>query len=303
MINRVVGPGTPSEFASNGFLTDASWNSYVQNGVLSAKASLILFKVDTMRMEASIPTGTAVGVYVNDNFVGTYPTPINACIELSTKYLKFAQRVLNRSTPTPAENRIAFTLDFQSFTNYNNYFNENNTTANFGNISFQAMAPVIMVHGWNSGPWWWGPSQAKDPTPADLDGCGPDLWTPNDQNNGRLDFIQPFIQAKIPFSCQVTIDPSSSNVDDGAVKLEARIRQKAAEFGAKHVHLIGHSKGGLWVRAVLPLLQSDNLGVYSVTSIDTPHHGSSLADLLVIAHQQAYLGLFNLTWLDFVSQS
>lgn len=35
-INRVVGPGTPSDFDSQGFLTN--WPAYVANGVLSAQA-------------------------------------------------------------------------------------------------------------------------------------------------------------------------------------------------------------------------------------------------------------------------
>jgi hypothetical protein len=37
-ITRVVGPGAASEFDSSGFLTQAAWNTYVANGVLSADA-------------------------------------------------------------------------------------------------------------------------------------------------------------------------------------------------------------------------------------------------------------------------
>ena len=301
-INRVVGPGTPLEFDSNGFLTDASWNTYVQNGVLSAQAWLsgnLILPLITLRMPPSQSpmangfgssglNGRSVSVYVNDKLVNTYSYPLPSCIPIPTKYLKFAQRVLNQTTPIPAENRIAFTLDFPN----PGLANENNTFASISTLSFQAMAPVIMVHGWNSGPWWWGPSPSRNPTPDNLDGCGPDLGFPHDHYDGGFDFIQPFVQAKIPFSCQVVIT-STDDIKIGASELEQQIKNKAAEFGAKHVHLVGHSKGGLWIRAVLPKLQDDNLGVYSVTSLDTPHHGSSLADLLVGAHKMPYLGLFN----------
>ena len=52
----------------------------------------------------------------------------------------------------------------------------------------------------------------------------------------------------------------------------------AAEFGAKHAHLVAHSKGGLDVREFLASTIPPNFGVLSLTTLSTPHHGSVGAD-------------------------
>jgi hypothetical protein len=60
--------------------------------------------------------------------------------------------------------------------------------------------------------------------------------------------------------------------------LATLIPAKAAEFGAKHVHIVAHSKGGLDSRYFLASTIPPNFGVLSLTTLSTPHHGSAGPD-------------------------
>jgi triacylglycerol lipase len=79
-----------------------------------------------------------------------------------------------------------------------------------------------------------------------------------------------------------SIDMTTAPIADHATFLAFAIPAKAAECGARHVHVVAHSKGGLDVRASLALLANLNLplnfGVLSLTTLSTPHHGSVGAD-------------------------
>jgi len=57
----------------------------------------------------------------------------------------------------------------------------------------------------------------------------------------------------------------------------------ARQFGADWVHLVAHSKGGLnarWVLGQTGDLESQNVGVRSLVTLDTPHDGSIAANYL-----------------------
>ena len=58
--------------------------------------------------------------------------------------------------------------------------------------------------------------------------------------------------------------------------------------GVHGVHIVGHSKGGLYIRRCLTELP-ENFAVYSATTLETPHHGSYGADLIV--NSRKYFGL------------
>jgi hypothetical protein len=154
-VNRVVGPGTPSEFNADGTL--ANWQEYVNNGVLSLYAFLQLGPVTVV--ETDLPT--TVGIYLNGHLLENVAnsslfSPIMGqlvCIQISTQYLKFAQRVPGQ-TPTPGVNSIGFTADLYR----QNFFDSDQANGpTLGTLTFQAMVPVVFVHGWNAGPWVWGP--------------------------------------------------------------------------------------------------------------------------------------------------
>jgi triacylglycerol lipase len=69
------------------------------------------------------------------------------------------------------------------------------------------------------------------------------------------------------------------SIEDNAEKLRGRIREIRAETGAAKVDIIAHSKGGLESRY---LISSLGLGaeVASLTTINTPHRGSPIADIV-----------------------
>ncbi len=56
----------------------------------------------------------------------------------------------------------------------------------------------------------------------------------------------------------------------------------------KGVQMVGHNKGGLYIRRYLTELP-DNFAVYSATTLETPHHGSYGAD--VVVNSRKYFGL------------
>jgi triacylglycerol esterase/lipase EstA (alpha/beta hydrolase family) len=125
------------------------------------------------------------------------------------------------------------------------------------------MSPIILVHGILTDQTWF---------------------------NG---FINPLIAAKVPYAIataqgEVSLLPSSIKVT--GTTLVSRIPALAAEFGATKVHIVAHSKGGLWSRYFLsngPVSTNlsapptpNNFGVLSLITLDTPHNGTILADLL-----------------------
>jgi hypothetical protein len=72
-------------------------------------------------------------------------------------------------------------------------------------------------------------------------------------------------------------------------QLSPGIRSILNEFGAKHAHIVAHSKGGLWTRAFLSDANTGDpnteVAVYSATTLETPHQGSYLADLATYGRQ------------------
>ncbi|MGI8988586.1 MAG: esterase/lipase family protein [Bryobacteraceae bacterium] len=137
--------------------------------------------------------------------------------------------------------------------------------SNLGTVSihFDALAPVVLVHGWNSDPSTWG--SVLNPCPGTNTG------------GGFTDFLS---NRKAPFDCSIAIDKQSS-IANGGSELQRKLQQVLAQFGSRRVHLIAHSKGGLWVRQFLALNEKEDsstqIGVLSATTVDTPHHGSVLA--------------------------
>jgi triacylglycerol esterase/lipase EstA (alpha/beta hydrolase family) len=148
-----------------------------------------------------------------------------------------------------------------------------------GPLSFKAMAPIVLVHGWLSGPWAWGPKPAVA-----------NLCTPNPENasDGGENFVQALIDAKVPFDCTF-LTLQQSPIAFGAEELTTQLQTILASFGTRHVNLVSHSKGGLFARQFLQEnVQRDptaQIGLVSLTTINTPHHGSVLSDTVVAARE------------------
>ena len=283
-VSRVVGNAWPFTGVLNQDGTLAAPAPLIANGVVSALAYLPIqvsgapdrdYTVQVIFNGQTVDTGTlhATG---NPNI----PSVWNKCVKIDIGKVRFPYRVKPGSTPTPVVN----TVEFVSYDPQAAVASETYITTMVGPLSFDAMAPVVLVHGWRAGPWWWGPSN-----PTNNDQCGADLnFAQRGYGyNGGFNFIQPLIDNGMPFDCSITIGQTDS-IQDGATELGQKLPDVLASFGAKHAHLVAHSKGGMWTREMLKNWMSQspppNLGLYSLTTLSTPHQGSSLADLLVAAH-------------------
>lgn len=71
--------------------------------------------------------------------------------------------------------------------------------------------------------------------------------------------------------------PPTGSIEERAAALGKNI---AAKANGKSVNIIAHSMGGLDARYMISKLQPDNVNVLSLTTIATPHRGSSFADYL-----------------------
>ncbi|PBP25470.1 triacylglycerol lipase [Diplocarpon rosae] len=71
--------------------------------------------------------------------------------------------------------------------------------------------------------------------------------------------------------------PASGSIEERALKLGQDIASKA---NGKSVNIIAHSMGGLDARYMISRLQPDNVNVLSLTTVASPHRGSSFADFV-----------------------
>ena len=196
------------------------------------------------------------------------------CYDVPVALVRFAARNLG-GIPTPGDNVIELK---STIADPWDVCDDCSIVVSLGSLSFKALEPVIMVHGYNEGPEWFGPPGTDPCVPL------------------GLNFAQPFADAKMSFDYQ-SIDlrqgklggaKKSVSIDDGAAKLVGEVQEIAKEFGVHGIHMIGHSKGGLYIRRYLTELP-DNFAVYSATTLETPHHGSYGADLIVDSRK--YFGL------------
>ena len=283
-VNRVVGPGINSAGTVDAMNPDGTLvnpSAYVSNGVVSPNVQL------SVQYDYSLWLSTNVVVSLNGHEIGTERIlgasdipgtdpnrgsgSLSQCYTVPVEFVRFAARNLG-GIPTPGDNvielrsTIADSLDV---------CDDCSIVVSVGALSFKALEPVIMVHGYNEGPEWFGP-QGTDP-------CGKD----------GMDFVKPFTDARMPVEYQrIDLrDPKTKktvDIDTGAITLTKLLPKIAIEYGVHGIHMIGHSKGGLYIRRYLTELP-DNFAVYTATTLETPHHGSYGAD--VVVNSRKYFGL------------
>lgn len=76
-----------------------------------------------------------------------------------------------------------------------------------------------------------------------------------------------------------------------AADLKTEVERIKSESGYAKVHIIGHSMGGLDARYMIAAMQG-NVHTASLTTVGTPHLGSSLADWLLEGHTADWLKAF-----------
>jgi len=286
-VDRVVG-----EVNSDGTLVDPQ--KLVNNGVLAPYAALRLPSFDVNYGDRSPPYQPERdhilfnGVEIGTNGAKEYLTgqankwALNV-FSVPIELVRFGKR--NKGgRPTPSENVIEIRIDEDNTNQKERWC----TSVAWAALHIGTLAPVVMVHGNNScGNFFAG----------DLDCNGaPDM--PSDQY-----FTRRFEELGIQYDNSINMTTAGIGLHalglyKGALAGVPNIRpikDVAAEFGAKHVHIIAHSKGGLDVREFLTLLASGDtpgdLGVFSLSTLSTPHMGSVGADYQEDAASLSLMGI------------
>lgn len=250
-VTRHVGQVT-----SDGTLANAQ--ALVSNGVISPTATLTMpaFDVDFNATPPSpyYPERDRIlfnGHPVGDLNAGAYLNGENNRwrvndITVPIEYVRFAQRGSGGAAPTAGLNEIEILVDQANVPSGTDVWC---TAIDWAAIKFDAIPPVVMIHGnGESGAFW-----------------------------DRLNFTRPFQQAGMPYDNSISLP--TAFIAENAQTLAGEIPRVAREFGVKHIHIVAHSKGGLDTRAFLKLLPTEGqLAVMSLTTLSTPHHGSALAD-------------------------
>jgi triacylglycerol lipase len=284
LVDRYVGPTN-----ANGTLKDAA--ALVAAGVVSAKARLRMPAWDVDYSGAEDPgvsperdrvtfNGQNFGALTGDTDIwklNEFDIPIenvkfpsSPAVECSTSNLASCPK------PSPARNDIQIDIDTL------NTDEEWCTEIDWATLSFEAMAPIILIHGTNSGPDTWG---RPDPTFSSFD-CSA---TP-----AAGSVAARLIQAKVPFDDCLQVEPNGSPANN-ARQLSTILPRKARRFGVENLHLVTHSKGATDARQFLTSHYAaaqaidGNTGrpnqfrVLSLYSIGTPSQGTILSSYSIVA--------------------
>jgi hypothetical protein len=215
-----------------------SWQSDVNNQVVSRDAYLQLAAI---RVDSGPDHFSGfVGITVNGSFEVHQIDEQHLCVKISSQFLKFGQRTLSGAGPMPGNNvfSIVYRPAWCSTARYGS-MSLDYCAASIGfspvSIAFNAMAPIVMVHGIKTDETWFVVNH----------------------------FVDPFLKNHLPYTAIKF--RGDVNIPSGTALIALKIQQVARGFGANHVHIIAHSKGGLWTRQFLTHhLSGTNLGVFSV---------------------------------------
>lgn len=243
-VKRVVG-----EVGGDGYLADPQ--GMISRGLISPKAKLILpvYDIDVNGAPGYPPEVDRV--FFNGHDLGTLTGDNNIwklnSFEVPIEWVKFPAPGANGAAPTPANNELRISIDEASGGQENWCM-----SVDWVQIQFGAVAPILLVHGTNADSSSWEP-----------------------------DFTAFFGNSRAPWSNDIDLTPNGSILGNGR-ELSNRVRQLAAGFGAKKVHLICHSKGGLDTRAYLNNhYDPRTVKVLSVYTLGTPHRGTIVSDIIV----------------------
>lgn len=182
-------------------------------------------------------------------------------------------------------------------------------------LKFRAMSPVMLVHGFNANTGWFYTYNFESAfrtkgIPFELvhdpgvtfprsDFMGEEWRWCNDQSPRYSSWrnAHPGYCVGDRIDARLTQPPLEA-LGEGKIEaiggvLKRRIPDLASQYGARQVHIVGHSKGGLYtsefLAGITPFRRCEGgvppsatprfSGVKTVISLDTPHHGSVGAEL------------------------
>ncbi|MCL4488891.1 MAG: hypothetical protein M1570_12275 [Chloroflexi bacterium] len=185
----------------------------------------------------------------------------------------------NCLTPTPARNDIQIDIDIL------NTGEKWCTEIDWATLSFDAMAPLMLIHGTSAGPETWG-----RPKPGFLQSFDCNGTPAAGSVAARL------IELRVPFDDCITLDGNGSPANN-AQQLSTILPRKAKKFGVENLHLVTHSKGATDSRRFLEDYYKaaqaidPNTGrpsqfrVLSLYSIGTPSQGTILSNYSIVAEE------------------
>ena len=286
-VDRYVGPTN-----ANGTLKNAA--GLVAAGVVSAKARLRMPAWDVDYSGAEDPTvnperdqvsfnGYSFGYLTGDNNIwklNEFEIPIENVKFPSSPAPECTSSVVSSCPgPTPARNDIQIDIDTA------NSSESWCTEIDWATLSFDAMAPLMLIHGTNSGPDAWG---RPAPLPFQAFNCN---GTPAAGSvSARL------IELGVPFDDCIQLEPNGSPANN-AQQLSTLLPRKARKFGVENLHLVTHSKGATDSRQFLkdyyPAAQAidpstgrpSQFRVLSLYAIGTPSQGTILSNYSIVAEE------------------
>lgn len=256
-INRVVG-----EVDGSGELVD--YLTLVGSGVLFETAKLRLATFHRNLLGTALPNVDGVRINGKDfspdggraTIYGANETWTVSEFQVPIQFLRFGRRTPGELS-TANENVVELSIDQGSPLDEENWC----AATDWAEITISALYPTVMVHGNGQGD----------------DGKGGDFWDgavlgDKDRLQMPFKFSDAFKKRQVPYYNKINMYTDTIAVHGDL--LAALVLNAAAEFGAKHVHMVAHSKGGLDSRDFLVRTIPKNFGVLSLTTISTPHHGS-----------------------------
>ncbi len=209
---------------------------------------------------------------------GNTTTRLNGVVvsmHVPIEYINFPKTPgVNGNAPSPGMNSVDLEFEEGTFGDTNpppchNYTTYSGGAVSWAGLSIRALAPIVLVHGIGG--------EAND-------------WKKGTDANGHLteaEAVTTFLVSKhVTYSNKINLTEHGRRDGNGA-ELRQFFREAATELGAKGIHIIAHSKGGLDTRSFLAQHADDLYGatgihLLSLSTLSTPHHGSILADLSIL---------------------
>jgi hypothetical protein len=260
-ISRVVG-----EVNSSGFLTQPA--EMVRHGVI-ARDAVLRVAAFSRRLQGASPHQDHIlvnGLELNSsgaNLTGPHNEWEIAKFNVPMDVLKFPARQPGQPVQ-PARNVLTVEIDSANQGKGEDWC----TAIDWVELSFNALYPVIMVHGNGQGDddqggkfWEGGVLDTADKPRLQMGGAS---------------IAEVFRSQLIPFDNSISMRTDTTRAH-GTI-LGTVIPRIAGEFGVKHVHLLAHSKGGLDSRDFIARTIPKNFAVLSISTLSTPHQGSAGPD-------------------------
>lgn len=261
-ITRYVG-----ETNSDGTLKDPQ--KLIASGVISptAKFRMPVFDVDYDAAVAGTRQPERDRVTINGVNYG-FLTGANAVwklneFEVPVRFLRFARLATpyegpnaqgSGVPPIPGKNTIRIDIDTANTTD------QWCTAVDWASLSFEAMAPLALIHGTNAQSNSWEVQILGESVVERLRTRG------------------------VPFEYRIDLEPNGS-AERNARLLSENLNEIAWSWGVQNFHLVTHSKGATDSRAYLQLYypaDKERFRVLSLYSLGTPSQGTALSDYSVL---------------------